>query len=757
MGEPTRTSTTACTACVMSAGLVDGVDRCQHMDPGDDGAVDPLLALPAEELAATAPDAAEDPAALERGRRARAERAALAEQMGGLTLSDDRAVAEPSMLSMVSSRSQGTLFKRKDGTVVRSGSKATSDRIWSARGWTSHDDIRREALAYHESLKATQGIVDPDSGEVILPDPHNKDHTKAYAEQHQVSFFSVRDIDSEPAPGYGAESIGRYVATDRFFVDPARDMPELVTAVTVVKEKAEAEDEDEGSEDEKEPDTSRLMIGPRIPVSSTVFMATEKLHLPTVERIMVATQMLNLPVTTPRLLSLLLRVPEPVVLDSFEILRKYTVLERVMGSVWDFNRTPENAYIDSAEEAAQLESRIRNDAGWMRAVKAAGDKRLAAGTDHTQTRWARRKDRKKKGKRAIDSNKRFEVWFAWLPAWFRDALQTSRDSEQWMRAEHAARKGRRLAGEQLEETMARFAWNQYQMRTKWLNIEMARRIGGAKVATLVEQAPANLRERIIAAGPAGLDDRAMLENTAFLEALLTQLYWYTREKIRTKEMLLLRWNAQYVPVSYWEWLMTPADRPPDDMVTDLYRVPAGIYRKHLEAIRAFAVHGSEPEFRAILAEATTDQVLRRAPEVLDASPRSEYDGVTIISLSRLFEFTLFESSGKADVTLVSQRIHDAMGMVDRTPAAKLRPFEYHPDPERIQPLIDKLDAAHVPNYMRPAHMESAHGAECDRRELGAGTHDSAARVRKPADPPSDSTNRKRAQRDDAGDESPMVE
>jgi hypothetical protein len=205
--------------------------------------------------------------------------------------------------------------------------------------------------------------------------------------------------------------------------------------------------------------------------------------------------------------------------------------------------------------------------------------------------------------------------------------------------------------------------------------------------------------------------------------------------------------------------MTPATSPEHDMVIDQYRIPATVYRKQLEAIRAFSIRGDEHEFKNIHMESELDQVTRKEGQrLLDDSAKSDYDGVSLISLSRFYEFISFVSKGKQDVELMSQRIHDAMGMVERMP--EKRPFEYTPDPEVIRPLIEKLDEANVPNYMRSKHLESEHGAACDHNELGVGKFESADAVRKAMDDIDEDVDVKegtKRRKDDDEEEEVMVE
>lgn len=716
MGEPTMATandeitphiaeySTVCFAC-KEQGIVD---PCKHLIQD----FDPILALPFDQPEGDdvlPPE--KDPKVLARGARARAMREELrADREEYLTQKnkenkEKKLLEPPSNLSIRSERSSGALFKREDGTTVRSASRATAQKLWNKRGWTSHDDIRLEAQAYKEMLLANQGILDPSgSGKVILVNPENEEHVKAYAKQHNVSYFSKRDIANDPAPGYGEESIGRLVATDMINVDIERDIPALNTANQL-----------EAKEGEKVP----AQVGPRIPVNYMVWDQTEKEEMPDVERQLIFTQLTNVPVTTPRLLSLVTGVHIPVVMDSFSILRKYILLIRIVGCVWSFDRTKTDGYYETEEDICHIMSRVSIDNSWTSAITLSGENALKSGRKGiSEPIYARRKDRKKKNKPHSVVTKRFDVWFTWLPEWFRNAMHSGRDTERWFRMEFAARKKRKLTEDQLEETMARFAWSQYALKKQHLTLEFMTKTNALKVK----------HHEGGVTNPNEIPDKDMFENVGFLTDLLECIYWMTREHIRAKEILLLRWNARYIPTDHWEWLMTPPNKPEPDMVIDRYKIPATVYRKELETTRAFILREDEDEFVQIQMEAAFDQVTRKSATILDNSPRSEYEGISLLSISRFFEFISFDSNGKEDIHEMVRRLNVAMENLKRMPED--RAFSYTPDREVIRPIVDKLDKTDVPNSMRPSYMETEHGAMIDAQNYHAGKFSSAANVRK---------------------------
>jgi len=304
---------------------------------------------------------------------------------------------------------------------------------------------------------------------------------------------------------------------------------------------------------------------------------------------------------------------------------------------------------------------------------------------------------KKTGKKKKQRSRNFAQWFAWLPEWFKCALKNSIDGEDYLKCVHKNKNGVVPKPNELEAIMAEFGWIQYQHRLNYLSMEYERDIKKIKKAVF---------------GTEDVDDTVAGTNPMFLAHFLELIYRHTIDRIRSREAFILRMNARYIPVNYWEWLMSPLGKAEARLITDTYRVPAFMYRKQIEAIRRYMITGDMDEFKRIEAEGRRDVVESGLEsDLADKSPRNEYDGVSLTSLSRLYEFINVADIGKEGVATMSQRCYDIMKKIERM---KVTPIgDYEPDREKLKPLLDKLDKNRIPNFMRPDYLKTEIGRECE--------------------------------------------
>lgn len=562
----------------------------------------------------------------------------------------------------------GTLIQRKDGSVVRAGSRKAAEDYMEKYGWTDLDDMRKEAIAHKEMYKAVKGIMLPDGSSTIM-DENNPEHVKLFSEQRGIRLYEKRDLATEGAPGYEKQdTVGKYVATDMIYVTAEDHLPELVT-------KNVKRDEFTSGED--------VLIGPRIPVNRLLFDATLKNDIADVERILIVRPLLNVPVKTPHLLSLLLKDKLPIVSDSFDVMRKYTVYIKVVSCRWGADMADITGYVDNVSEYHQIAQLLDNSDNWMLSI------------EHKPNPIA---DRKKSGGKKAMRSREFGIWASWLPEWFRRATMNTFDIESIMRKVHKNSNGKMLKDDDLEELLFQIGWQRYHLRQKHFGMLLEQSMDRDKRVVFGDDSSVTLEE--------------CLNSAKLLSMFLESVYIYTINLIREMEALILRMNARYVPVHTWEWLCTSMRKAEPCLLYDGYREPAFMYRKQLEAIRNYAMHEDEACFFEILKEGTKEEMTKHHTERKDNSPVNDYDGVSLTSLARLYEFVEWHSTGKHMVEQLSNRIYTAMENVNRFSVRA--ETSYVPDRQILKPLIDKLDAEKIPNFARPEFLGSEIGSQLDK-------------------------------------------
>jgi len=121
-----------------AAAHMDDDDKVMEVEKEEEEekVVDPLLALPLEEYANTV-DPSQDAELLKRCKdpeKRRQQRLEDLKRAFGESKPESSALEVPSRLGLISDRSSGKPFRRADGTVVTTGSRLSSNKLWDKRG-----------------------------------------------------------------------------------------------------------------------------------------------------------------------------------------------------------------------------------------------------------------------------------------------------------------------------------------------------------------------------------------------------------------------------------------------------------------------------------------------------------------------------------------------------------------------------------------------------------------------------------------------
>jgi hypothetical protein len=599
---------------------------------------------------------------------------------------------------------KGETYEMQDGSLVTTASKEFFETMCNVRGWDSYETIRKEAEAYRQIALAEQGIKDPETGEMIIMDRSNPEHVRLFTEQRNATYYALKDtVGGEEGGMSDAEEASPcdtpLLPTDWIIINPAETYPFLITDASrghtrVGDTTDEIHEWLSGSEDRE------MSIGPRLPVSPFEWDATLKRWAPDIERILLVDTLVNVPVKTAQLLSLAVGCPSQVITDSFEMLRSYQIMIRIVAKQWP-NAASESpsAYFDDSDDYDAYVRAINSDSSWM-------ERALTSGTETK---------RGKMGKRTHS----FHEWFSWLPDWMKGyPINTGRNTEKWFRKKYKKYGGRKLQEDEKEELMACYAWYQYSLKNRWITDQFNKMLSHLESE---EGGDGGGTDHVTEMFTDHTGKYSTLgNNPSFLGGLLNIVYWATFEKLRAKETLILRMNAKYIPSGYWECLMTTPEKPTKEEITDKYRIIASVYRKQCDSIRMYAITGDESSFEEMLKEATIEQVLMDEGDEgkLDVMPVSEVDGVSMLSVSRLYALLCWNSSEKQDVENMSKRMSESMSKVDRESGVFAEP--YTPDPEKMEILKKQLDDAHVGNCVRPKYLDTPYGKECD--EMSAERH-----------------------------------